>query len=782
MLFKKAYRAIWAHKRSYLACVFLIMIGTMMLTAMGTAVGGLINARDYFYEEYRLAHVTAQVGIIPISAVDRLRNIPGILDVGHRTVIDVRAEVENSDNIITLRLSSFVPGEPYRINDFQVDGFEPAMQNDIVLNMMFKDAHGLEIGENITIFSQGRAFRHEVTGSFKSPEHAYIARGGTDILPDNAGFGIAYITEDGMNNLTGRVGTANQVLFTLMDGYVFEDVQSALQDALQPYGLIALNPRDAHISYAVLDMQILGMQAVSTTMPFVFVAMAVIVLYLMLKRIIEQERTQIGTLKAFGYSNKDMLLHYMAYGGITGVLGGLLGFLYGAIMSNFYLEMFLEFFIMPQLVQPVSPIYLVVSLAIAVGGGLLGSFMGATKALKLTPSEAMRPESPKPIKNDPIGKIKGLKFILTSRGQMALRGIVRNPFRSGFITLGVSFSFILLAIFGDMEGIVDTLLYAQFEDIRLYNVRVTLNRPIPYDQAVESAFAVPYITKAEGLWELPVTLVNRHLREGTLITGIHIDSRLFKIFDTNLGVSYPPPVEGLIITNGIADQLNAQAGDILYISTFLSRDYIPVPIAGVIEQNVGSGAFMEISALATLVEHPIVASAIIFNTDSLQQATDFFKESPLAATVDSTDATLQQYKDMMEPMSIMYSAMFLMGVAVAFAIIYNTATISLSERQREFATLRVLGLTVDEVCEIMRFEYRVLAAVGMAIGAPLASGVLVAQNAMLDTSMMSMPSSLSPMAYVSAAFGCIIAIMVSNFSAKRKIRKFDMVEVLKERA
>ena len=781
MLFKKAYRAILAHKRSYLACVFLIMVGTMMLTAMGTAVGGLISARDFFYEEYRLAHVTAQVGTIPISDIDRLRTIPGILDVGYRTVVDVRAEVEDSDNLITLRLISFVSGETYRINDFRVDGFEPYMQNDIVLNMMFKDAHNLEIGESITLFSQGRAFRYEITGSFKSPEHAYIARGGTDMLPDHAGFGIAYVTEDGMNDLTGRVGTANQVLFTLMEGYDFEDVQIVLQDALQPYGLIALQPRDAHISYAILDMQISGMEAVSTTMPFVFVAMAVVVLYLMMKRIIEQERTQIGTLKAFGYSNKDMVLHYMAYGGITGLLGGLLGFAYGAVMSNFYLEMFLEFFIMPQLVQSVSPIYLVVSLAIALAGGLLGSFMGATKALKLTPSEAMRPESPKPIKNDPVGKIVGLKYILTSRGQMALRGIVRNPFRSGFITLGVTFSFILLAMFGDMEGIVETLLYSQFQDIRLYNVRVTLNQPIPYNQAIESAFAVPNVTQAEGLWELPVTLVNRHLREGTLITGIYADSQLFRIFDTNLRVGYLPPTDGLIITNGISDQLDAQAGDILYISTFLSRDYIPVPVAKVIEQNVGSGVYMELSALSALVDHPAVASAIIFNTNNLQVATDFFKESPFAATVDSTDAILQQYKDMMEPMSMMYSAMFIMGIAVAFAIIYNTATISLSERKREFATLRVLGLTVDEVCEIMRFEYWLLAAIGMAIGAPLASVVMSATNALLDTTMMSMPSSLSPMAYVSAVVGCIIAIMVSNFSAKRKIRKFDMVEVLKER-
>jgi len=780
MLFKKAYRAMWRHKKAYLACVFLIMLGTMMLTAMGTAVDGLREAKQSFREDYRLADVQAHINAIPISEVERLRNIPGILDVSHRTVMELRAEVEGSDAIIILRAMSFVDvGE---INGFHISGLRPDLQNDIALSYMFAQNHGLEMGDSITIFAQGRAFNYELTGRFLSPEHIYVARGGTDMLPDNTGFGLAYITEESMNMLTGRVGIANEVLFTLEHGYVFEDVQAALQNALQPYGLINLMERSDLLSYSFLEMQVDGMEAAAQSMPFVFVGMAVVVLYLMLKRIIEQERTQIGTLKAFGYSNRDLLLHYMAYGGITGLIGGLLGFAYGVAMAGFYLEMFLEFFTMPELAQqPVNPMYFVICMGLALAGGLIGSIMGATKALKLTPSEAMRPEAPKPVKYDVVGKIKGLHYILNSRGQMALRGIARNPLRSGFIVLGVTFSFALLSVFGDMEGMVNTLLYSQFEEVRLYNVRLSLNQPLHHDQAIESAFAVPHITQAEAIWELPVNLTNRHLQEATLITGIAADGELLRIFDSSTGIAHLPPTDGLIITNGLADQIHAQAGDIVYISTHLATDDIPVPISRIIEQNVGSSAFMELNTLAALVEHPPVSSAIIVNTDNLPFITDFFKESQLVATIDSKDATLQQYKDMMEPFNMMYSAMFFMGVAVAFAIIYNTATISLSERQREFATLRVLGLTVDEVCEIMRFEYWLLAAVGVVFGIPLASGLMAALNTMLDTSMMSMPSTLSNRAYIMAVFGCFLAVLLSNFSVKRKIKKFDMVEVLKER-
>ena len=781
MLFRKAYRSMWRHKKAYLACVFLVMIGTMMLTAMGTAVNGLIYAKESFYTNYRLAHIWANVNAIPISEVDRLRNIHGILDVYHRTVIEARAEVQNSEDIIILRLISFVPQDENRINDFQLQGIKPSMQNDIALSLMFKKARGLQTGDPITLFAFGRAFSYEVTGSFMSPEYAYVARGGTDMLPAHNVFGIGYITEESMNGLTGSVGMANQVLFTLRDGYEFEDVQAAVSDALQPYGLISLQDRGAQIGYAMLDMQVESMEAVAASMPMVFILMAVVVLYLMLKRIIEQERTQIGTLKAFGYSDRDMLFHYMSYGGIVGLIGGLLGFAYGAALSGVYLAVFLDFFTMPEMAQAVDPIYAVVSVGIGLSGGLLGAFMGALKALKLTPAEAMRPESPKSVKYDLVGKIKGLRFIFNSRGQMALRSITRSPVRSGFIVMGVTFSYMLLCVYGDMQGMVDNLLYSQFRDIRLYNVRVSLNQPVLYDQAVESAFAIRHVTGAEGLWELPVTLASGHLRENTLITGIPADGELFRVFDSRTGRSYLPPTEGLIITNGLADQINAQAGDIIYISTMLSPEDIAVPVVRVIEQNIGSGAFMELSALSEIMQHPPVASAILINTNNLLYITDRFTESPMVGTVESKDATLQQYIDMMEPFSFVYTAMFFMGIAVAFAIIYNTSTISLSERQREFATLRVLGMTTDEVCEIMRLEYWLLAAVGILLGIPAAGGLMVSLNSMLDTSMMSMPSTLSAMAYVNAAIGTAAAIFFSNILAKKKIKGFDMVEVLKER-
>jgi len=331
-----------------------------------------------------------------------------------------------------------------------------------------------------------------------------------------------------------------------------------------------------------------------------------------------------------------------------------------------------------------------------------------------------------------------------------------------------------------METLMDAMIYSQFTEQRLYNVRVTLNQPIAYNRAVNAMHGVRYVTHAEGLLQMPVILNNRHLQTGTVITGVPSDAELYRIFDTNRRISHAPPTDGIIITNGLADTLNAQAGDILYVESHLTDGYIPVPISRIIEQNMGSGAYMELSTLAALFEQPASATAIIFNTDNVPYAMSFFRESQNTATIEDKDTTLRKYFELMDPYMGIFMALNIMGVAVAFAIIYNTATISLSERKREYATLRVLGLSTNEVCEIMRFEYWVLSIAGMAIGVPFASMLMAGVNGMMDTELFSMPTTLPPIAYATGVIGCAVAIMLSNYSAKKKIAGFDMVEVLKE--
>jgi len=751
----------------------------MMYMSMNVAGEGLELAMLKFYRNYRLADVYASVDAMPDGAADMLSLIEGVEVAEARYVFEARAEVEGSDEIITLRLISEKDGAV--LNRLSVTGNPLLGESDVLLNTTFYNAHGMAPGSPVTIFSGGRGYVFNACGTAMSPEYAYITRGGTDLLPDETGFGIGYISAESMGKLTGSTGVANDVVFALSDGYTFDDVRVPLEDALTPYGLNGLIKKEDQVSYSFLKMEIDGIRSVGSALPMVFVLMATIVLYLMMKRVIEQERTQIGTLKALGYSNTQTLLHYLSYGAITGLAGGALGLVGGYAASGLYLSMFLDFFMLPEIPGSVDPKYIAGAFIMAVGGGVAGAFFGAVKTMRLTPSEAMRPENPRPIKRGAADGAGFLRFILTSRGSMAVRGIARNRMRSVFVVTGVTFSFGLLTLCGGMDNIVDKLIMAQFTEILVYGAKVTLIRPAPYGAAVGDVYAINHVTRAEGLLELPVLLRHRHLYEGAVLTGIEKESILYKITDTNKLISYPPPEEGIILSNGLAAKLGAEAGDVVAVSSPMLAEDIPVAVSRVVEQNLGGGCYMELGALSAMFDMPPSATALLLDTDSLPHLKESLKGGKNVSTIEDKDGMLQKYRDMLAMFSSIYLFLQIMCAAVAFAIIYNTATISLSERKREYATLRVLGMTVNEVCEIMNLEYWLLGAAGMVLGVPFAIFLNNAVNSILDTSMMSIPSSLPPNSYIIGVVGCAAAIMLSNFSAKRRIRQFDMVEVLKER-
>ena len=780
MLLRKAVRAIWSNKRSYIACVFLISIGIMMFLALNVAGEGLEIAVQNYYRSNRFADVFAKVDAMPANAADALfAHIEGVEVAEARYVFEARVEVPGSDEIITLRLISAV--EDPHLNKLIVSGNRLANEKDILVNTTFFTGHGMSVGDPITIFADGRGYTYNVCGTAMSPEYAYITRGAADLLPDETGFGIGYITVESMAHLTKTAGVANEVVFSLMGGYEFDDVKTRIEDALAPYGVRELIGRKDQLSYLFLDLEITGIRSMASALPMIFVLMATVVLYLMMKRVIEQDRTQIGTLKGLGYSNMQVLGHYLSYGGVTGIVGGVFGFFAGYALSGFYLSMFLQFFLLPEITNAIQPKYIAGAFIMSVGGGIAGSFFGAFKTLRLSPSEAMRPENPKPIKYDIVGKMKFLSYILTSRGSMAMRSVARNWMRSVFVVIGVTFSFGLLSISGSFNSLIDKLIMAQFTDILVFDAKIPLIRPVSYDAAVEEAYAIDYVTRAEGLLEIPVTLRNRHIAEGIILTGVERNSVLYRIADTNLRVAYPPPIGGIILSNGIADKLGAAAGDIIAISSPLLDDDIPVAVSRVIEQNLSSGSYMELGAMSAMFGMPKTASSVILNATDLPQLKEYLKGSRNAALVEDKISTLGKYRDMMAMYSSIYLVLQVMSALVAFAIIYNTATISLSERKREYATLRVLGMTVNEVCEIMNFEYWMLTAVAMALGVPFTQVLIQGMNQMMDTSSFSMPSTIPLSAYLTGVGGCCVAVALSNRSAKMRIRKFDMIEVLKER-
>ena len=781
ILIIKAKRAMAANKKAYFACIFLIMTGILMQTALSIAAAGLEESALSFYRVNRLADTYGYVQSMPVSHTDMLRKIPGIAAVQSRYVTELRAEVPGAEDTITLKLIAADPADETPLNLLDVEGRVNKDKSELLVNPAFMQAHNLQAGDKILVFSKGREFAMTVTGTAISPEYVYIAKNTSQVLPDEAGYGIAYISMEGIAMLTGHEGVANSIVFQREPGVTFEQIKTGLEDQLRPFGLKELYDREDLLSYFFLDMEMTSIAAMSTSLPMVFLLLAMIVLYLMLKRVIEQERTQIGTLKAFGYSNRQLIGHYLSYGAVTGIIGGVLGWILGYLLSGVYLEMFLQFFMLPKLAGGFDPGGFLRSLALSLGTGLLGAYAGVRNIIRLHPAEAMRAASPHSFRIDIVNYIGIFKGFLSSRGNMSLRSISRNPVRSLFVVVSIMFSFGIISLVGSFDGLIDKMIFAQLQDIQRYQVKLSLDQPLHYRQAVEQALKLDHVSDAEGLLELPFRISNRHLHKDIILTGIPDHSLLYHIADTNTRETYPPPSGSIILSNGLADELQVRAGDRITLSSGLLPEDTELTVSAVIEQNMGSGSYTGLAFLSELTGHPEMANAIILNTDHVAQLKESLKSSSVITTIEDKEKTLGGYRAMMGMFGGVYVALEVLGTLVAFAIIYNTTTISLSERKREYATLRVLGLSVKEVAGIMNFEYAVLTVFGIILGIPFTKLLNHAVNVMIDTDLFSMPSTLPVSAYLLGISCCTLAIFLSGRLAAGKIRRFDMVEVLKER-
>lgn len=738
----------------------------MMYVNFAIAGNALNSAKSSYYEQTNFADVFAKVKGISDAQVNSLK-INGVSDISARVVADSRADVEESDKIVKLRLLS----RSYdNINQIIISGNDISEDDDILMNQSYLDAWDLSVGDDVELIVSGKHVTFTVCGTFMSSEYVYIIDDAGAVLPDEATFNVAVVKENVLQGLTVGDGMYNDLLFKLEDGVEFDDVKISLEDDLAEYGLISLTPQKDQLSNSMLTTEINGIVAMGDSVPMVFIGMSIVILYLMLKRIVEQERSQIGVLKAFGYTSTQILISYAFYGMFTGFIGGIAGGLLGYSLSSVYLTVMNQFFAMPNLVRTGTLGYCTTGLIIAVAGGVLGSIMGAKSTLKLQPAESMRPVTPMVTHKIHHGFWENW---LSATQQMAFRSISRNKVRSIFIIGGMMFSFAILTFMGSYSSMIDDMMLVQYSKIQTYDGKLGFKTPV-FNAQTESE-RISGVTLAEEIVELPAEMSLANLTKTVVLIGLPQDATMYNIYDVTRKKFFRPPSDGIILTSALADKLDAKIG------SYVTINKNQIKVVEIVEQSLGSSAYLEKNYLCDIMDFEADATAVLVQADDMTEIKKIAKESSNILSFDDQATTAKLMQEMMAPYSSLMYLFLIIGIVVAFAIAYNTASIALMERKREYSTLRVIGMHMTEVAGILGFEYWLLGGLGILLGIPLAKLMKIGMAGMVDMEQFYMPTNTPMKAYIVGLICTILAIYLSNLSNVRSVRKMDMVEVLKER-
>ena len=789
-LLKKIIRAMWEAKMSYLSCIFVISIGIMCYASLGSTSDNLNYSLESFYDDCRFADVFAQVAGFPSADVAGLASVEGVSESYGRLSDSGRLITDDKSVIVTLRLigaggqgsGGLSPGASTHLNMYFAPDGDLDGDFDILIGQEFLDANQLSIGDGVELVLYGQAQTFTVAGQVQSPEYVYTMPDDGSLFPDPKTFGIAFVKSETLELLTGRAGFVSDLAFALEDGYTFENVKSGLEEVLSPYGLTALYERADQPSNLLVSQELNTLGSMSGSMSGLFLLIAGIILYIMLRRLVEHERTQIGTLKAFGYTNAEIVGAYMLNGLITGLVGGMVGAALSIPVSGQYFAVFSDYFAIPQAEMRINATYLINGVALAVGSGLLAAFIGTRNVIKLKPAEAMRPSAPAYITSSLTDRLPLLPALLTKRGMMALRFIGRNKLRSAMIMLSIALSYALMTVGFSYQNLMSKMMLDQFTKVQTYDIKATLKHLTGRDEALSAFRSIEGVKDAEAIIELPVTLEKKNRNRPIAITGLNPGSDKYRIMDDN-DRFYTPPADGLIITSNFADTMDIRKGDVINIVNGIYPDGKPILVTDVIGTNFGAGCYMDAEALSAFLRQPAFTNTIVLRTEdgkspAVKQA---LTEGRNIASVNDVQRILENYQNLMQSYMMIIYIIMVMGILVAFAVIYNISNISLAERQREFATMRVLGLTPGEASGVLTFENWALFAAAVLIGIPLTVAMRHGLAASLNTELYGMPVQTPTTSYIYSAASCAVAVLMANYVARRKIRRFQLVDVLKER-
>ena len=514
-------------------------------------------------------------------------------------------------------------------------------------------------------------------------------------------------------------------------------------------------------------------------------SISVFMLYVVLRKMIDQSRPMIGTLKAMGMTDRELMQAYLAEGAIAGFIGALLGDLTAGGFGRFMFEMYVDFFNLPY---PRYHDYLSTRLTgglIAILTGIAAVYVGVRAILKIDPAQAMRSAAPA----HASGRLGRRVADFTARQPMSalrrlgLRAVFRNPMRGFLIILSIAFPFSMSTVLLSFDTVADSMYTDQFEKIKLYDLEISLDHYTDPHQAAEAADAIDDITYTEPLSILTAALRADNRTEYTLLYGIEKDSRLWHITDM-YGQRYVPPTGGLILNWRTADKLKVRTGDTIELSCpALSEQYIRVPVTQVIYENVGGAAYTDIESIQRMLSSVTPVNTIIarIRPGSMQSVKDALSEAAHVTWVADAQKTLQAYLDMMKSMKAMIYMFALMSIVTGGILIYNISMINLRERLTELGTLQVLGADDAEIRDMLRCEMCIYFLAGLLLGLPGSRGIKYLLEHVLVSDSYKIDMHVTMPAYLITFLICLLMAMLTVWMEMRAVRRISLTEVLKER-
>lgn len=758
-LSKKRLRDIRQNKMQFFNIFIMVFLGVFVFAGIHAYMDGMDKSADKYYKDNNFQDIWLSGENFSNEDLEKVKNTENVKDA--ERLLTINTELENKEDV-TLETNFIETNNISKMYVVEGEEFSKDKKGVWFDSYLAKNLD-LKVGDEITVTYQNMKITEKILGLVNTPDHVYFVKDDTEIFPTHKNYGFMYLS---INELPeGMPQIFNQVIIDIDNTDKLQETKADLENSIK--SAIAVTDREASTSYQGYNSEIEEGTTYSSVFTFLFLFIAVLSVTTTMNRFVKKQRTQIGTLKALGFKNRKIINHYVGYGFIVSLVASIVGLLVGRYaLGTFFLNMEMSYFEIPVYNTVLIPVVYILAIAVVVLITLV-TYLSCRSILKESAVEALRLEIP---------KVKNTKFDLTTKGifkkasistRWNLRDVGRNKGRSIMAIVGITgCTMLMLCAFGMMDTMKSYLSW-EFDKISNFEYKLSLSNNYTDEQ-------IDNITQKYGKetsQTLGIEIKNKDKKETNTLT---VNDAPNKLKYTNHNKEYMDlKDDGIYITEKLSEKYGLQVGDEITWHIFGDDNWYTCKIIGLNRDPQNQQLNMSRKYFESL--------GLTYRADVVYTDEDLSNTKTIDGvdTIQSLTTLKQGMESMLETVQTMIVLLIVVSAILGFVIIYNLGILSFTEKQYQFATLKVLGFKDKQIKNIFVKQNLWLTIVGIILGLPLGFWMLdyIFKSALGDN--YDFNAYIKPTSYLYAVVGSLIVSIIVNKVLSRKVKKIDMVTSLK---
>ena len=787
MLKKKMFRDIKQNLSQFITIFLMVLIGVMVYVGIEAYMDGMTSAADNFYKNNNIQDLNV-MGNLSDKDLNKIRSLDNVKDAEKKLVVNA---IDKDDKDKTYLLSFIDSNNISKFHIMDGEKFDVNKKGAWVDNF-YAEKNNLKVGDKIKIKYDTFSLEEKILGLINVPDHIYDVKDESELVPNRENFGFVYLSVNEIPESYIKDLVMKEMKIT--DEKIFDKyVKDFNYKEYIPYNYIMVDVNkkknvtsvkediEDNVSNAKAIVKIedtLSYQRYQGEIDegasyvgifsglFLFIAMLSVITTM--TRVVKKQKLQIGTMKALGIKNSKIVMHYVGYGFFVSLAAAIVGIILGKyFIGTFFLNMEMDYFEVPNGIPVVKPLSYLVALLVVMVVSFI-TYLTCRKELFKKPAEALRNEVPNVKVSSLNLSTKGIFKKLNFSSKWNYRDILRNKFRTVTAVVGIVGCCMLIVCAFGMLNSMNHFIKLQFEDLYNFNYKLSLKENIKDDELKvltdkygdNTSETLTIETKIGKEREANTIFVTN---AGNLVRFQNENGEFIKVNKNN----------GAYITRKLADQKNLKVGDTIKWHIYGVNKYYESKIVGLTKDP-------QVQNL-TMTKEYLESLDIDYKPDSLYTNTDLkgikdIKNVSLLQDINELKNGLESMLSMMKSM-IMLIIVFAIGLGAI--IIYNMGILSYSEKQYQFATLKVLGFSDKKIKKIFVQQNNWITVLSIIIGLPTGYYMTswIFKSVIADNYDLSAYINLST--YLIAIIGTILVSIIVSRMLSKKVNKIDMVSSLK---